>query len=134
MIVFKFGGASVKSADAVRNVGEILERFPEEQIAIVVSAMGKTTNAMELIVDHYFHKRGNELKDAVKERRDYHLDIITGLFPDRKHPFHGEFEQLFGELEERLEKPPTMNYDYDYDQIVPFGEIHADFVLRGQVA
>ena len=82
MIVFKFGGASVKSADAVRNVGDILKRYPKEQIAIVVSAMGKTTNAMEDIADHYFHKRKKELTKALEERKDYHRGIVAELFPD----------------------------------------------------
>jgi aspartate kinase len=123
MIVFKFGGASVKSADAVKNVGDILQRYPQEQIAIVVSAMGKTTNAMELIVDHYFHKRKKELRKAVEERKDYHLGIVIELFPEKSHPFHEEFEGIFRELEERLDKSPTLNYDFDYDQIVPFGEM-----------
>jgi aspartate kinase len=129
MIVFKFGGASVKSADAVRNVGDILARYPEAKIAVVVSAMGKTTNAMEVIVDHYFHKRKKELKKALQDRKDYHMEIISDLFPDREHPFHRDFEHYFGELEERLEKSPTMNYDYDYDQIVPFGEMFSTRII-----
>ena len=123
MIVFKFGGASVKSAKAVRNVGDILERYPNEKIAIVVSAMGKTTNAMEMIVDHYFHKRKKELKEAVEERKEYHRGIVKDLFPGEDHPFHKEFGELFSSLEERLDKDPTMNYDFDYDQIVPYGEM-----------
>jgi len=123
MIVFKFGGASVKSAKAVRNVGDILERYPNEKIAIVVSAMGKTTNAMEMIVDHYFHKRKKELKEAVEERKHYHRGIVNDLFPGADHPFHKEFGEVFSSLEERLDKDPTMNYDFDYDQIVPYGEM-----------
>lgn len=123
MIVFKFGGASVKSAEAVINVGDILKKYPEEKIAIVISAMGKTTNAMEDISDHYFHKRKKELNKAFEERKSYHLDIIEKLFPDSEHPFHKKFEEIFGELKERLDKSPTLNYDFDYDQIVPFGEM-----------
>ena len=123
MIVFKFGGASVKSAEAVRNVGEILKRYPENKIAIVVSAMGKTTNAMEVISDHYFHKRKKELIKAVEERKSYHREIVNELFPDGAHPFHKEFEELFESLQDKLDKTPTQNYDYDYDQIVPFGEM-----------
>ncbi len=129
MIVFKFGGASVKSSDAVKNVGDILKRYPGEKIAIVVSAMGKTTNAMEDIVDHYFHKRKKELTKVVQERKDYHLGIVTELFPDEDHPFHQEFQEFFGSLEERLEKEPTLNYDFDYDQIVPFGEMFSTKII-----
>ena len=123
MIVFKFGGASVKSATAVRNVSDILKRYPDQQIAIVVSAMGKTTNAMEVIADHYFNKQKKELKKALDERKEYHREIVDDLFPAQDHPFHAEFLSLFSELENRLEKEPTMNYDFDYDQIVPFGEM-----------
>ena len=129
MIVFKFGGASVKSADAVRNVGDILKRYSEEKIAIVVSAMGKTTNAMEDIVDHYFHKRKKELTKAVEERKDFHVGIVNELFPDAEHPFHQEFKEFYATMEERLEKAPTLNYDYDYDQIVPFGEMFSTKII-----
>ncbi|MBL7110997.1 MAG: aspartate kinase [Bacteroidales bacterium] len=123
MIVFKFGGASVKEANAVRNVASVLNRYPEDKIVVVISAMGKTTNAMEVIVDHYFHGRKKELIDAIQERKKFHLEIVNDLFPDPKNRFHSEIEALFGKLEERLEKPPTMNYDFDYDQIVPYGEL-----------
>lgn len=123
MIVFKFGGASVKTADAVRNVGDILKRYPDQQIAVVVSAMGKTTNAMEVISDHYFHKREKELKKALEERRQYHQEIVSDLFPDPEHSFRKSFEEIFAQLEERLQRAPTLNYDYDYDQIVPYGEM-----------
>ena len=123
MIVFKFGGASVKSASAVKNVADILKRYPKDQVAIVVSAMGKTTNAMEVIVDHYFHKRKKELKKAVDERKEYHLEMVKELFQDENHAFYTEFQNVFNELEERLEKDSTLDYDFDYDQIVPFGEM-----------
>jgi len=123
MIVFKFGGASVKTAEAVRNVAEILNRYPKDKIAVVISAMGKTTNAMERITDHYFHKRKKEQDKEFNERKAYHQEIVNELFPDSSHPFHSEFESVFNLLRERLDKPPTLNYDFDYDQIVPFGEL-----------
>lgn len=123
MIVFKFGGASVKSAKAVKNVADILKRYHKDQIVIVVSAMGKTTNAMEVIADHYYHKRTEELKKAVEERKIYHLEIVDGLFPEKDHPFRAEFLAVFEELEARLAKDPSLHYDFDYDQIVPFGEM-----------
>ena len=123
MIVFKFGGASVKSAKAVKNVADILKRYHENQIIIVVSAMGKTTNAMEVMADHYFHNRKQELKEAVEERKKYHQEIVDELFPEKGHPFHAEFLSVFEELEARLAKDPTLHYDFDYDQIVPFGEM-----------
>jgi len=123
MIVFKFGGASVKSAKAVKNVADILKRYHKDQIVIVISAMGKTTNAMEVIADHYFHKRKEELKKAVEERKKYHQEIVDGLFQEKDHPFRAEFLAVFSALEDRLAKDPTLHYDFDYDQIVPFGEM-----------
>jgi aspartate kinase len=85
--------------------------------------MGKTTNAMEVITDHFFHKRKSEMHKALEERREFHGQIVNALFPDTGHPFHGEFAKIFAELEKRLARTPTLNYDYDYDQIVPFGEM-----------
>jgi len=123
MLVFKFGGASVKSADAVRNVGDVLGRYPGEQIAIVISAMGKTTNALEVVTDHYFNNRKKELKKSVDEIKKYHNDILKELFPDPSHLANREIDQLFREMQSRLEKSHTMNYDFDYDQIVSFGEL-----------
>ncbi len=131
MIVFKFGGASVKSANAVKNAANILKRYPDDKIAIVVSAMGKTTNAMEVISDHYFHKRKKQLKEAVEERKNYHKQIVEELFPDKEHPFHMEFNNIFEELQERLDKAPTQNYDHDYDQIVPYGEMISTRIISG---
>jgi aspartate kinase len=123
MIVFKFGGASVRDAGSVRNVAEILKRYPDQKIAVVISAMGKTTNAMEVIADHFFHGRKTEMRKALEERREFHRLIAESLFPDREHPFHAEFAGIFSELEERLSREPTLNYDFDYDQIVPYGEL-----------
>lgn len=123
MLVFKFGGASVKSADAVKNVGKVLNRYPDDQIAIVISAMGKTTNALEVITDHYFHRRGKELKKSFNDLKRYHIDIMNDLFPDPLHSAHQEINDLFEEMQSRMEKPHTLNYDFDYDQIVPYGEL-----------
>lgn len=129
MIVFKFGGASVREADAVRNLATVLERYPDERIVVVISAMGKTTNAMEVIVDHYFHGRKKELKEAFGERKKFHMEIVQDLFPDPDHAFHKNIEELFGELEHRLDKQPTLNYDFDYDQIVPYGELISTTII-----
>lgn len=123
MLVFKFGGASVKSADAVKNIAEVLKRYPDDQIAIIISAMGKTTNALEVITDHYFHRRRKELSKCFNELKRYHIDILNELFKEPTHSAHREIGDLFGELESRLDKPHTMNYDFDYDQIVSYGEL-----------
>jgi len=123
MLVFKFGGASVKNADAVKNVGSILATYPRDRIAVVISAIGKTTNALEVTADHFFNKRTREMKEALKGIQEYHYSIVNELFPDPTHPFRAQFDNLFNEIQERLKKPPTLNYDFDYDQIVSYGEL-----------
>lgn len=129
MLVFKFGGASVKNADAVNNVGKVLERYPDDQIAIVISAMGKTTNALEVVTDHYFHKRAKEMKKSFDDLKKYHTDIVQKLFKDPVHDIYREIEELFEEIRLRLSKPHTLNYDFDYDQIVSYGEILSTLII-----
>lgn len=123
MFVFKFGGASVKSADAVRNIAEILGKYPDDQIVVVVSAMGKTTNALERVIEQYAGKNGPGIKEEFDRIKDYHLEILEGLFTKHDHPAFRDVEELFSGLENRLSKEPTLNYDYDYDQIICYGEL-----------
>jgi aspartate kinase len=130
MIIFKFGGASVKSAEAVRNIVDILNRYGKEEIVVVVSAMGKTTNALERIVENYAKGDASDLEKEVGELRKYHLDIVNGLFDSRQHPVYPAVDRMFGELEERLSKPPTLNYDYDYDQVICYGELLSTTIIH----
>ena len=123
MLVFKFGGASIRSADAVRNIVTVLKKYRNDQIVVVVSAMGKTTNALERIVDCYQNKRSDDMRKEFIQLKDYHMEILNNLFEDKNHIAFREIEGTFDELSERLEKEPTLNYDYDYDQIICFGEI-----------
>jgi aspartate kinase len=122
MKVFKFGGASVKDAKAVRNVAEILKLFPAENIIVVVSAMGKTTNALERLADAVFYKK-EDAQNVLEEIRNYHFDIISDLFPDKNHPVYNEISNTFVELDWAAEDEPTENYNYEYDKIVSMGEI-----------
>ncbi|HMO41158.1 MAG TPA: aspartate kinase [Saprospiraceae bacterium] len=120
--VFKFGGASVKDAAGVKNVAHILQQFREEKIVIIVSAMGKTTNALEEVVAAHAAKTGKawELLNAVKK---HHYDIMDQLF-DKKHDIYAEVNDLFNaEAEWVLEEEPHDNYDFLYDQIVSVGEL-----------
>ena len=123
MFVFKFGGASVKSAGAVRNIVEILGRYPDDRIVVVVSAMGKTTNALERVVDHFSAGNRDGVEKEMDQLKAYHFKILDGLFSDKDHPAFREVEGLFGELSGRLSREPTLNYDYDYDQIICYGEL-----------
>ena len=123
MVVFKFGGASVKSAEAVKNIVSILKKYEKDQIVVVVSAMGKTTNGLENVIENYQNKKEAGLKKAYKQIRDYHLKIIGDLFKDKNNRVFIEVGDILDDLAERLTKPPTLNYDYDYDQIICFGEM-----------
>ncbi len=130
MIVFKFGGASVKSADAVRNIVEILRPFEQEEILVVVSAMGKTTNALERVIEQYHEGNGNEVEKEYMQLRHYHLGIVEGLFDQQDHPVYDAVEKLFMQLRERLDKQPTLNYDFDYDQLICFGELLSTTIIH----
>ncbi len=120
--VFKFGGASVKDADSVRNVAAILQNHSPEKLVVIVSAMGKTTNALEKILNAWY-ENDERLETFIAELVSYHQKIIIELFPDKKHPAHFKTDLLFGELEGYLGSPPSLQYDYDYDQVVSFGEL-----------
>ncbi len=133
MKVFKFGGASVKDANAVKNVAAILNRFPKENILVVVSAMGKITNALERLTDAVFYPAKNKKEDAaaiLAEIKKYHFDIIAELFPSKEHPIYNEISNTFVELDWAVEDTPTENYNYEYDKIVSMGEIIATKIVN----
>lgn len=119
MKVFKFGGASVSSAEAVRNSVNILKMFSENKV-LVISAMGKTTNALEVVVKRYFNQE-SEVWAAFQEVKDYHYKIITELWGEPTEL--PEIEKLFAWIENRIKGEPSLNFDYEYDQIVAFGEL-----------
>ncbi len=129
MKVFKFGGASVKDAEAVKNVATILKRYPNENIVVVVSAMGKTTNALERLTNAYFFSGENKTNEAenthviLEEIKKYHFDIIEQLFPDKNDSIYNEINNAFVELDWAIEDRPSHSYDHEYDQIVSIGEI-----------
>ncbi len=118
--VFKFGGASVKDAAAVRNVASILARFPNDAIVVVVSAMGKTTNALEAI--HNLRFKGEPFTNEWETIRKFHLDICCELFGDIARA-EQVILPLFDELLRAASKPCSDHFDKEYDQIVSFGEL-----------
>tara|TARA_B100000674_G_scaffold476225_1_gene470159 strand:- start:452 stop:1690 length:1239 start_codon:yes stop_codon:yes gene_type:complete len=124
MIVYKFGGASVKDAAGVRNVVSILQAESDVNLMIVISAMGKTTNALEAIVNAYYSGDAPSL-DSVKQ---YHFDIMTQLF-ERNHPIYDKVNNLFVEIEWMIEDAPTSTYAYEYDQIVSVGELLSTTII-----
>ena len=122
MKVFKFGGASVKDAQGVRNVSKILSLYKGQKLGVVISAMGKTTNAMEGIVQALWDRNQSLFVERVNERRQFHLGIIEELFSNTKAIIH-EIEEIFHYLIESYESSLPDNYDFEYDQIVSIGEI-----------
>jgi len=130
MKVYKFGGASVKNADAFRNLSQIVQNHGgSRHLLIVVSAMGKTTNALEQVFElAYQHK---SFSDALLQSRTYHYQIVAELFPDADHPVYEELEHLFSKLNLSLQNLNRQtNYDQLYDQIVSFGELLASVILH----
>jgi len=120
MKVFKFGGASVKDAAAVRNVASIVARYPDE-LTIVVSAMGKTTNLLETLVKAHFNSWDEKL-EIFAEFRDFHLRIAGELFGSVED-IPTEITALIGAVENRLNQPPSLLFDFEYDQLIGFGEL-----------
>lgn len=122
MQVFKFGGASVKDAEGVKNVAEVLKEFSNSKICVVISAMGKTTNSLERLANAYFYK-SEDAEAILEEVKTYHFDICNHLFSSPTHPIYTELENTFVELHWAIEDEPTQGYDFEYDQIVSMGEI-----------
>ena len=118
MKVYKFGGASINDAEGVRNISQLLLNEGSKPLTIVISAMGKTTNMLEKVVNDYYARNSPNL-DEVKY---YHYAILEKLF-DKPHSIFDEVNNLFVEIEWAIEDAPTSTYAYEYDQIVSVGEL-----------
>ncbi|MBX0333061.1 aspartate kinase [Pontibacter sp. HSC-14F20] len=132
MKVFKFGGASVKDARALQNLAQIVSaQGGKEELLLVVSAMGKTTNALEQVYD--LTTAGKDFGDALDQSRQYHLAIVNELFPNREHPVYGRLEHLFAQLQQVLQASKgqsVTNHDKGYDQVVSFGELLSSVIVH----
>ncbi len=128
MKVFKFGGASIKDPRAIRNVLHVLKTVGFSNSLIIASAMGKTTNALEDVVNAYF-KKTEELNNTINSVKNYHLDIVSDLFTDKNHVVFDRISILFAEMELFLSNNKSPNYNFVYDQIVSYGEIFATTIL-----
>ena len=122
MKIFKFGGASVRDAVSVKNVAEILKLFPDENLVVVISAMGKTTNALEKLAIAYYYKKDDQ-QPLLAEIKKFHFDIISQLFPNQTHPVYTELNNAFVELDWAVEGDPEQSFSHEYDQIVSVGEL-----------
>lgn len=126
MKIFKFGGASVNSTAAVRNMAAIVKKYYGQPLVIVVSAMGKTTNRLEQLVPGVRPLAEHPL--MLEELRNYHLQIIHELFPHPSHPVYRDFDRLFAQLTQQSGQQPT-SYNYNYDQTVCFGELISTTII-----
>jgi aspartate kinase len=122
MKIFKFGGASIKDALGVKNVANILQQEGASNCLLVISAMGKMTNAFENIVNSYVNNDQEKLVESIDFTINYHTKIINDLFQD-EHVIHQNITILFGEMIHFLAKNIAKEYDYLYDQIVCYGEL-----------
>ena len=130
--VFKFGGASIKDIENIKNVGEILQNHPSEKLVIVFSAMGKVTNMLEQVVESYVQNSTDATK-ALQKVKDFHTEIINALFV-KQHAIFNEVNNLFVEIEWVLEEDPNQDYAYDYDQIVSIGEFLSTRIMSAYLS
>lgn len=121
MLVFKFGGASVKDADGIINLASVVNKYTDQQLLIVVSAMGKTTNALEKLTKAYVDQ-ADDMHDIFEEIKKYHFDILHQLF-ENGHPVFDDVANAFVEIDWAIEDEPHDSYDFIYDQIVSIGEL-----------
>lgn len=129
MKIFKFGGASVKDAQGVQNVARIIQSYNQNNILVVISAMGKTTNALEQVVHHCFHKTGMA-NQALQIVFDYHNEILNNLFGEDNLVGVSDIKNLYLELECFVDNPNLQeDYDFLYDQIIGYGEMMATKIV-----
>lgn len=129
MKVFKFGGASVNSIERIQNLADILKEFPNEQIMIIVSAIGKTTNALEKVAHSFFAGRKEEAIAAFQEIKNAHLDITKQLLRGNLAYAEAYLADIFTEVEWMLHDKPVRDFDYYYDQVVCSGELLSTRIL-----
>jgi len=128
MQVYKFGGASIKDAAGIKNVKKVLETTGFQNKLLVVSAVGKTTNALESIIDSY-RAEDDQLEMKIQQLYDKHFQIIADLFPVKSHPVYEQINYYFQELRIFLDRNKSPNYDFVYDQVVCFGELMSTSIV-----
>ena len=119
--VFKFGGTSIKDANNIKCIAEILIKYASENLVVVFSAMGKITNMLEEVVEDYMQKNG-QAEDKLQLVKDFHAHLLGELF-ESSHAIYNEVNNLFVEIEWVLEDEPNLDYAFNYDQIVSVGEL-----------
>ncbi len=128
MRVFKFGGASVKDAKGVNNLISVLEQVGYKNTLIVVSAMGKTTNALEKVIDAYIENKNNFEKE-LQHVISFHKTILNNLFADKEHKVFSSVNVLFLELKTIFNNNKSPNYSFIYDQVIGYGELISTTII-----
>jgi aspartate kinase len=123
MKVFKFGGASVNSIERINMVGRILKQLPDEKLLIVISAMGKTTNALEKVAEAFYSRKREESLQLFNLVKTQHLNTAKQLLVTHYLPCEEQLKNFFTEAEWLLHDDPQKPYDYYYDQVVCIGEL-----------
>lgn len=131
MRIYKFGGASVKDASGVKNIAQIIAERDKNDLLVVVSAMGKTTNSLEKLISAAYNK-STEVSELLLSVKMTHLSIVKELFNEDEVMYFYEIENLFLELECMLENEQLIeDYDFLYDQVVGFGELISTRIISG---
>lgn len=128
MRVFKFGGASVKDAKGVKNLVSVLKATGHDKTLVVVSAMGKTTNAMEVVIKNYFENKA-ELQSSIHDVIKFHNEILLDLFPNERHQVFSDVKSFFDELTLFFKSNKSPDYNYVYDQTIGFGELISTIIV-----
>lgn len=129
MKVLKFGGASVKDAAGVKNLVHVLNTVGIDETLVVVSAMGKTTNALERIIDIYFEDK-EKVNQEVYLLKEFHLQIIDELFESEYPKVREAVQEYFDELLDFLKRNKAPNYNFVYDQVVSYGELLSTIIIH----
>lgn len=129
MKIFKFGGASVNSIERIKNVGSILQNYTAENLVVIISAMGKTTNALEKVVDAFYANNSEQALELFNTIKQQHLSTTKYLLVTHYNACEAALQDFFTEAEWLLHDKPVREYDYYYDQIVPLGELFSTAIV-----
>src|SRR5690349_4662289 len=129
MEVFKFGGASVNSVERIKNLGNILKQFSNKKILVVISAMGKTTNALEKVVEAFYNGKKEEALQLFEQVKQQHLTTAKYLLVTHFLTCEEQLKNFFTEGEWLLYDKPVRSFDYYYDQVVCVGELISTAII-----
>ncbi len=138
MKVYKFGGASINSIERIKNTASIINANKDKKLLVVISAMGKTTNALEKVVDAFWDNRQEDAFKLFEKIKENHLTSLKYLITVNWQVAENKLKDFFTEIEWMLHDKPVRNYDYYYDQIVCCGELLSsslvsDYLLEQKV-